>query len=42
MTIVERVERKETALTVGELASMLGQSPKTLYKSIKSGRFAHV
>ncbi len=38
MTIIEIVESKPNAMTVEELATLVSQSPKTLYKAIKAGR----
>ena len=38
MSIIEMIRNKENALTVDELASVMSQSPKTLYKAIKAGR----
>lgn len=32
------IESKESALTIEELATMVGVSPKTLYKAVKTGR----
>lgn len=38
MSIIEKIETKENALTVEELATIVSQSPKTLYKAVKTGR----
>lgn len=38
MRLFEIFETKENALTVGEVAPVVGQSPKTLYKAISTGR----
>jgi len=38
MSIIETIETRTTPMTVAELGSILGRSPKTLYKAIKSGR----
>jgi len=38
MTLIELIESKPNALTVEELATMMSQSPKTLYKAVKTGR----
>jgi len=38
MTLIEIIESKTNALTIGDLANLLNQSPKTLYKAVKSGR----
>jgi excisionase family DNA binding protein len=38
MTLIEQIERKQSALTVDELASLLQCSPKLIYKLIKQGK----
>jgi excisionase family DNA binding protein len=38
MTIIEKIEKLETAMTVKEFGAMLGVSPKTLYAAVKAGR----
>ena len=38
MTVVEKIEKMDSLLTVDVLSSMLTMSEKTIYKAIKSGR----
>lgn len=38
MTLIEIIESNPNALTVEELATLVSQSPKTLYKAIDAGR----
>ena len=38
MSLIERIEAMEAALTVEALGSLLTTSSKTLYKAIKAGR----
>jgi len=38
MTIAEIIEKRESALTVDELATLTTTSVKTLYKAIAAGR----
>ena len=38
MSLIETIENRTTALTIDDLAAMVGVSPKTLYKAVKQGR----
>ena len=37
MGIIELIQSKQNAMTIEELATMLSQSPKTLYKAVNRG-----